>query len=315
MSSEQTIQNTKEQNAYEKNAQTNNKLTSPAPIAAGLTAAGLAIFKFIVGIASGSISVLASAIDSMLDCLISALNYFALKKSTASSNSHFNYGYGKIEALMALFEGTFIVGIGAYIFYESIRKIMSGNHTPDLDSAIVVMSVSFVATGLLILYLKREAARTNSLIIKADALHYKTDFFTNLGIIVALVIIKFSGFYIVDAIFGIIISGYIAVSAIGLIKEGVYVLLDGAIDAKIVKQITDFISKDPHICGYHDLRTRESAKTYYLSAHIVFNPQITLLQAHNAGDEIEDFIRKTFNKNNWVIDLHFDPTDDSACKV
>ena len=84
---------------------------------AGATAFTLAAVKFAAGLIGGSVAVLSSAIDSMLDLLVSALNFFAIRKSQAAPDAKFNFGYAKLEALAAMFEGVLIVGAGAFIFY------------------------------------------------------------------------------------------------------------------------------------------------------------------------------------------------------
>ncbi len=281
-----------------------------APVVAGAVAIILAIVKFIVGITSGSLAVLSSAIDSMLDCLVSALNYFALKKSNANPNDKFNFGYGKVEALVALFEGAFIVGIAVFICYSSVQKLLNGAKSVETTSAMLVMVISMVLTGLLVLYLRRVYKKTGNLIIKADALHYKTDLLTNLAIFIALFVIWITGYDAVDAIFGIVVSIYIAFSAFGLVKEGVYILLDGALPSDVVRAIIDILNSKEDVKSYHYLKTRKSGEKSFFSVHLVFDPNISLSKAHKVADDIESDIKSKFSTQKWVFDTHFDIEDD-----
>ncbi|MBT0612683.1 cation diffusion facilitator family transporter [Campylobacter hyointestinalis] len=281
-----------------------------APVVAGAVAIILAIVKFIVGITSGSLAVLSSAIDSMLDCLVSALNYFALKKSNANPNDKFNFGYGKVEALVALFEGAFIVGIAVFICYSSVQKLLNGAKSVETTSAMLVMVISMVLTGLLVLYLRRVYKKTGNLIIKADALHYKTDLLTNLAIFIALFVIWITGYDAVDAIFGIVVSIYIAFSAFGLVKEGVYILLDGALPSDVVRTIIDILNSKEDVKSYHYLKTRKSGEKSFFSVHLVFDPNISLSKAHKVADDIESDIKSKFSTQKWVFDTHFDIEDD-----
>lgn len=281
-----------------------------APVVAGAVAIILAIVKFIVGITSGSLAVLSSAIDSMLDCLVSALNYFALKKSNANPNDKFNFGYGKVEALVALFEGAFIVGIAVFICYSSVQKLLNGAKSVETTSAMLVMVISMVLTGLLVLYLRRVYKKTGNLIIKADALHYKTDLLTNLAIFIALFVIWITGYDVVDAIFGIVVSIYIAFSAFGLVKEGVYILLDGALPSDVVRAIIDILNSKEDVKSYHYLKTRKSGEKSFFSVHLVFDPNISLSKAHKVADDIESDIKSKFSTQKWVFDTHFDIEDD-----
>ncbi|PPB54029.1 cation diffusion facilitator family transporter [Campylobacter hyointestinalis] len=281
-----------------------------APVVAGAVAIILAIVKFVVGITSGSLAVLSSAIDSMLDCLVSALNYFALKKSNANPNDKFNFGYGKVEALVALFEGAFIVGIAVFICYSSVQKLLNGAKSVETTSAMLVMAISMVLTGLLVLYLRMVYKKTGNLIIKADALHYKTDLLTNLAIFIALFVIWITGYDVVDAIFGIVVSIYIAFSAFGLLKEGVYILLDGALPSDVVRAIIDILNSKEDVKSYHYLKTRKSGEKSFFSVHLVFDPNISLSKAHKVADDIESDIKSKFSTQKWVFDTHFDIEDD-----
>ncbi|TWO21298.1 cation diffusion facilitator family transporter [Campylobacter hyointestinalis] len=281
-----------------------------APVVAGAVAIILAIVKFVVGITSGSLVVLSSAIDSMLDCLVSVLNYFALKKSNANPNDKFNFGYGKVEALVALFEGAFIVGIAVFICYSSVQKLLNGAKSVETTSAMLVMAISMVLTGLLVLYLRRVYKKTGNLIIKADALHYKTDLLTNLAIFIALFVIWITGYDVVDAIFGIVVSIYIAFSAFGLVKEGVYILLDGALPSDVVRAIIDILNSKEDVKSYHYLKTRKSGEKSFFSVHLVFDPNISLSKAHKVADDIESDIKSKFSTQKWVFDTHFDIEDD-----
>lgn len=281
-----------------------------APVVAGAVAIILAIVKFVVGITSGSLAVLSSAIDSMLDCLVSVLNYFALKKSNANPNDKFNFGYGKVEALVALFEGAFIVGIAVFICYSSVQKLLNGAKSVETTSVMLVMAISMVLTGLLVLYLRRVYKKTGNLIIKADALHYKTDLLTNLAIFIALFVIWITGYDVVDAIFGIVVSIYIAFSAFGLVKEGVYILLDGALPSDVVRTIIDILNSKEDVKSYHYLKTRKSGEKSFFSVHLVFDPNISLSKAHKVADDIESDIKSKFSTQKWVFDTHFDIEDD-----
>ncbi len=99
------------------------KVPKRAALVASLCAVSLACVKFAVGLFSGSVAVLSSALDSLMDFVISVLNFFALKKSSQKRNEEYNFGFDKIEALMGLLEALFIGGMAVFIFFESVRKL------------------------------------------------------------------------------------------------------------------------------------------------------------------------------------------------
>ncbi|NLC27389.1 MAG: cation transporter, partial [Campylobacteraceae bacterium] len=248
----------------------------------------------------------------VLDLMISAFNYFAIHKSEAPPDETFNYGRGKIEALAAVVEGTIIVISGIYIFYSAIRKAYLGTPTSHISTAVWVMAISLVITLALVLFLQFVAKKTNSLVIKSDALHYKTDVLSNGAILVSLGVIYFTQWEIVDSIIGILIAIYIIYSAFGLIKEGFYILLDAALDEDIVEKIISIINEEALVTSYHNLKTRRSAHTNYVEVHLVFNVSISLLDAHFATEKIENRIRNIALDELWDINIHLDPYDDSV---
>ncbi len=286
-------------------------LQKKATVVASLTSTLLIMMKLVIGLMSGSVAVLASAIDSVLDLIISLFNFFAVTKAEQPADNRFNYGKGKIEALAAVIEGTIITISGLYIFYAAIKKYI--NHTPTqmLDISIAVMIASLLITIALVLYLNGVAKKTNSLVIKSDALHYKTDIYTNVAILISLLAVHLSGFEIIDSIVGGAIAVYIIYSAYEIIQEGVYVLLDGALDEALVDKIKGIIASEKGVTGFHFLRTRHAANTNFVDVHLVFTPDVLLLDAHRASDRIEDAIKALDKENEWVMNIHLDPYDDS----
>ena len=286
-------------------------LQKKATLVSTATAGVLIIIKLTIGILSGSVAVLASAIDSVLDLIISAFNYFAINKSEQPADKTFNYGKGKIEALAAVIEGTIITMSGLFILYHAIKKAYVGEETTLLGSSILVMAISLVITIALVMFLNYVAKKTNNMVIKSDALHYKTDVLSNGAILISLILIYSTGLHLIDAIMGVIISIYIIYSAYEIIKEGVFILLDGSLDEEIVNEIKNIIESEDKISDYHYLKTRKSANTNFVDVHLVFNEGISLLKAHTLGDKIEDNIAKINEDEEWVINAHLDPYDDS----
>ena len=260
---------------------------------------------------SGSIAVLSSAIDSLLDLFVSTFNYFAIKNSEKDIDQLFNYGRGKIEALASLFEGLIICLSGAYIFYLSCMKFIVPEQLDYLGVSLLVMVVSVIITFGLVYFLEYVAKKTDNLVIKSDALHYKMDLLTNGGILLALVIIYYTGFHEIDAIFGIIISLYIMYTSYELIKKGFLLILDVSLDKKEVEKIENIIKNTDKVTDYHFLRTREAGKYKFVDVHLVFNIDITLLEAHTISDTVEEKITVLDKKKERIFNIHLDPVDDS----
>ncbi|CAM3588747.1 MAG: cation diffusion facilitator family transporter [Aliarcobacter sp.] len=285
-------------------------LQKKATVVSSSVAAVLTLIKLVIGIASGSVAVLASAIDSILDMFVSIFNYFAISNSEKPADKTFNYGRGKIEALASVIEGTIITISGLYLLYEAVNKAINGEVSKYLDISIYVMIISLVITISLVAYLNNIAKKTNSMVIKADALHYKTDVFSNLAVLSSLLLVSFTGYEIIDVFVGGGIALYIIYSAYELIRDGVLVLLDRAVDEEIVSKIKEIIKDNKRVNTYHLLKTREAGHQTFVEVHLVFDCIITLMEAHKASDSIENKIKKLDNKRDWIINIHMDPYDD-----
>lgn len=271
----------------------------------------LVTLKLTVGIISGSVAVLASAIDSLLDLVVSAFNYFALHNSDKEPDEKFNFGRRKLEPLAAVIEGTIISMSALFILYEAISKMVEGSAIAHLDISMIVMGISIVLTAGLVIFLKYVAKLTGNMVVRADALHYQTDFLSNGAVLVSLAIISLTDYTFIDPLLGIAISIYMIYSAFPLIKEGIMMLLDAALDPQSVTRITALLDNEQNINSYHDLTTRQSGSDIYVSAHVVFNVSTSLFDAHKVGDRIEDALVKLFPDNMVYPLIHLDPYDDS----
>ncbi len=270
----------------------------------------LVVVKLVIGVASGSVAVMASAIDSLLDTLVSIFNFFAIKKSEEHPDEVYQYGKGKIQAIAAVIEGTVISISGLYIIYVAIEKLNSGSVTTLLTPSIIAMLFSIIVTFVLVKYLLRVAKETDNLVIKADALHYQTDLWSNAAVLIALGLVYMTGIDAIDALFGLGIGVYIIYSAYEIIQEGVEILLDRALEGEMVATIGEIISQHPEVTSYHWLRTRTDGSTNYVEFHMVLRPNMLLLEAHRIADEVEDKIFLLDAKKKWIITPHFDPYDD-----
>lgn len=286
------------------------RLEKKATVVSTSVAAVLVLMKMTVGILSGSIAVLASAIDSLLDLIISLFNYFALSTAEKHPDDKFNYGRSKMEPLAAVVEGTIISFSALFILYEALVKIAHPREMSFMQSSIWVMAASLIITLALVLFLNFVAKKTNNMVIKADALHYKTDLFSNGGVLFALALIAYTGEQLIDPILGVIIAFYMIYSAIPIVKEGVLMLLDVALPPEDIQRIKEVLNNE-ELNDYHYLQTRISGSHVFVSVHAVFNVSVSLYDAHLVADRVEAKIKNLFHDKVVHTIVHMDPYDDS----
>ncbi|HIP20542.1 MAG TPA: cation transporter [Sulfurimonas sp.] len=287
------------------------RLEKKATLVSTSVAAILVLLKMSVALFSGSIAILASAIDSMLDLLVSLFNYFALHNSEKNPDSKFQFGRSKIEPLAAVIEGAVILFSALFILYNALLKIIHPKEISFLNESIIVILISFVITAFLVLFLRYVSKKTDNLVIRSDALHYETDLFSNGAVLFTLAAISYTGEQLIDPVLGIAISFYMIYSAIPLVKDGVLMLMDAALPQKDIEAIKAILESEPSIQTYHYLQTRESASHVFISVHAVFNVSISLYDAHLVSDKVEAKVKEYFGDKKTHIIMHMDPYDDS----
>lgn len=260
----------------------------------------LAIIKFTFWIISWSMTLLASAADSLLDLMVSLLNLFALKESAKPADKEHNYWHWKVEWLAAVIEWFIIIVSWWLIIFSSIQKLLRWDSIDWINESIIVMIISILITWIIVLFMKKTAERTNNLIIKADLIHYTMDFLTNSWIILALMLVKYTWYQSIDQIIAIWIAIYIMFPSIRIIKDWIDVLMDKSIEKDEV--IWKIILKNPNIESFHKIKTHKSWGKVFISFHIVFkNKNISLKEANEISNEIEKDLKKRFKKSSILI--------------
>jgi len=289
------------------------RLTQKATLITSATAFGLILMKLTVGLTTGSITVLASAVDSCLDFLVSAFNAVATRQAGRPSDEAFNYGRGKLEGLAASFEGGFILVSAGYIGWQAMARLMRPQvlEAKNLDIAVIVMAVSLGVTYVLVRYLGRSAAQAaGNIILEADALHYRTDLWTGVGVLLSLFAIRLTGWNWLDPVIALGLAAYIAGAALPLLRKGLEQLLDRALDPVLIDRIRSVVASHAMVNGMHEMRSRRAGDTNFIDFHLVLSESMTLGQAHRISDEIENRIR-ALDPSRWSIQIHLDPVDDS----
>ncbi|KGQ45360.1 ferrous iron transporter [Gallibacterium anatis] len=276
-------------------------------------AACLAIFTafFLVSIKAiawwktGSVSILAAITDSLLDLLASFTNMLILRFALMPADDNHSFGHGKAESLASLAQGMFICGSVVFLFLQGIQRLHSPEITDHNIWGIAVTIVSVIMTAILVSFQKYTIKRTDSPAIKADSLHYQTDLFMNLGILIALVI-SYYGFVMADAICALIIAVYILINALKMVAESVQMLLDVALPEEEIAEIKKIAQRHPKVLGVHDIKTRRAGAVRFIQLHLELEDHLPLMVAHDITEELEQELRQAFPNSDIMI--HQEPT-------
>lgn len=275
-----------------------------AASASVFTAILLLVVKAYAWWLSGSVSVLASLADSMIDALASAVNFIAVRYALQPADEEHRFGHGKAESLAGLGQSLLIMSSAIYLFVQALDRIVNPQPLEQVDVAVGVMGFSIVATLSLVLYQRWVISKTHSVAIKADSLHYVSDLLTNVGIVVALVLTQF-GWEQVDPLLAIAIAIYIFYTAIMIWTESIQHLLDRELPEEEQGKIERIAMEHVEVLGVHELRTRQSGRVKIIQLHLELDGNMPLWQAHDICDEVEQEIKSEFP--NADVLLHQDP--------
>jgi ferrous-iron efflux pump FieF len=248
----------------------------------------LAGAKLVIWLLSGSLAILGSALDSLMDMMVSGVNALALKLSGKKSDAKYSYGLGKIQGFAAIFEGVIVLGSGIFLGYAGIMSFLEGRSPVVTSLEMWTMILAIVGTWAIMWNYLRIARIHDSLLTRADALHYSSDLVMNIGILIALVLTRYLGLSWIDAVFATLIALWIIWNALPIIWSGISMLLDSALSDEEVREIEKILQDEKSLESYHYLRTRRSWDDIFIEAHIVYRDKsISLHDAHEVTDSLE----------------------------
>jgi cation diffusion facilitator family transporter len=264
----------------------------------------LITMKLVVGIISGSVSIISEAIHSSMDLMAAIIAYFSVKVSDNPPDSRHPYGHGKFENISGVIEALLIFIAALWIIFEAIKKL-AGEKTVLENIAIgsAVMLISAVVNLLVSRRLYKVARETGSVALEADALHLKTDVYTSLGVATGLVLILLTDIMWLDPVVAILVALFIIREAFGLLKRAYTPLLDVSWQEKDVKELEDILHELN--VNYHELRTRISGNYRFLDFHIEIPKNKSVEDAHKYCDLIEQKLMSRFENLN--VTIHVEP--------
>lgn len=280
------------------------KLVKRATLSAVLISIILIIIKLLTCWLTGSISLLASLLDSSIDLLASGLNFFLVRYALKPADDDHTFGHGKAESLAALAQSTFIIGSATIVLLSSVKSVISPSEIQVPLLGIIISIISTVITAFLVLYQKYVIKLTRSKAIEADMLHYSSDMLMNIAVICALAL-SWYGVTYADAFFAFFIALYICYNAYQIAYNAIQDLLDRALPDSDNAKIAEIIATYPDVRGFHDLKTRQAGPLKFIQLHLELDDDMPLIQAHAIADSVEKRLSEEFSPATVII--HQDP--------
>ena len=251
-----------------------------------------------------SVSLLASLIDSTMDSAASLINFFAIRYAMAPADKEHRFGHGKAEALAGLAQALLILVSIGLLLTQTLGRLWNPLVVENTPIGISIMLVSMVLTGALVVFQWYVVKRTQSNAIKADSLHYTSDFLMNFGVIIALFLASI-GCHGADPYFALSIGAFVVYSAWGIAQSAFHLLLDHELSDEQRHLITQLALTQPQVIGMHDLRSRQSGHMQFIQLHLELQEDMLLLEAHGVAEALEHRIMAVFPYADVII--HLDP--------
>ncbi|WP_137861836.1 MULTISPECIES: cation diffusion facilitator family transporter [unclassified Sphingomonas] len=279
-------------------------LARRAAIASVCSAVLLGALKAWAAFETGSVAVLASLADSVLDLFASLVTLGGVHWAAQPADEEHRFGHGKAEALAALFQVVVIAISALAILMRAIERLQGGNVSASPEAGIVVSMIAIVVTLALTRYQKHVIAKTGSVAIGADRIHYTSDLLLNGAVIVALVLDAW-GMVGADPLFGIAIAFWLLFGAWRASEAAIDQLMDKEWPEEKRRAFVEVAARNPALKSLHDLRTRSSGARDFVQFHIAMHPTMTIRQAHDVVEVLEKELGAAFPGTEILI--HVDP--------
>jgi len=264
----------------------------------------LIIMKLVVGIITGSVSIISEAIHSSMDLVAAIIAFFSVRVSDNPPDKRHPYGHGKFENISGVIEALLIFIAAIWIIVESVKKLFGEEIILEkIWIGSLVMAVSAIVNIFVSKRLYKVARETGSVALEADALHLKTDVYTSAGVAAGLILILLTDIQWLDPLVAILVALFILKESYSLLKRAFFPLLDIAWSDEEISGLKKRLMEMG--VQYHDLRTRVAGNYRFIDIHVEVPADESVGNAHKYCDMIEDKLMATYE--NLTVNIHVEP--------
>lgn len=275
----------------------------------------LLAFKFVAGILGHSAAMIADAVHSLSDFITDLIVLIFVHISGRPQDKSHDYGHGKYETLALTIIGIALLIVAIGIFHNGALRIAAWWRGDELEApgmlALWAALVSIILKELTYRYTIRNARKLDSPALEANAWHHRSDALSSIGTAVGIggAVLLGKRWAVLDPIASVVVGAFIVKVAVELIVQGMRDLLEHSLPDEIEDEIMQIAQAEPDVIQPHDLRTRRIGNRYAIELHILMSGSITLSQAHDHADAIENQLKKRFGNDTHVA-IHMEPTEE-----
>lgn len=262
---------------------------------------------------TGSTAVLSDAMESIVNIVAAGFVLWVIHFAHRPADKAHPYGHGKIEYFSAVFEGGLITFAAVLISYEAVMALLRGPEIRQINLGLIVVMGAGIGNLLLGMFLVHMGKRTNSTALTADGQHVLTDFWTSLGVVMGLLLVRFTGIVWLDPIVALIVAANLARTGFRLVRKSGGGLLDEE-DPELIKHIVEVFNRTAHpgIIRLHHLRAIRAGRTVHIDAHLVVPGHWSVFEAHEIVDRFEGKMMAELNVEGELV-FHLDPCRQAYC--
>ena len=260
---------------------------------ATLTVAALLVIVKLAGwLVTGSMALLASAIDALVDTGASIVTFLGVRYAQRPPDRDHRFGHGKSEAIAAFTQSTFLAGAACVLAFQSVERLVFPVELDALEIGVWLIAGSLLAACGMVAMQTWAVRKTGSTAIAADRAHYLADIALNAAVLLALGVTRWTGWTRADPAFALAISAYMLRNAYAIAQDALEQLLDRELPSEDRSRIKDAVRACAGVRDIHDLRTRFSGDRTFVEYHLEVDPGATVDIGHAIGDATETAVQK-----------------------
>lgn len=272
----------------------------------------LTVIKLVAGMAGSSAAMIADGIHSLSDLLSDAIVLVFTRISSKGKDRDHSFGHGKFETLATLIVSVMLIIIGAGLMSDGIKSIVGVSKGEVIPKpgyiALIAAFISILLKEILYHITAKVGKETGSTAVTANAWHHRSDAFSSIGSLAGIggAILLGDKWTVLDPIASCGISIAIIIVGVRLAAPSISELLEASLPEDTEKEIIDIASGVEGVEDIHELKTRRNGMSYIIEAHIVVDPTITIVEAHDIATEVEDVLKNRYGSETQ-ISIHIEP--------
>ena len=273
----------------------------------------LLCFKFYAYHLTNSQSIFSDALESIVNVVAAVITVIVIILAAKPADEDHPYGHGKIESMASTFEGGAILLAGILIIIQSVQVFFHGAKVSEIEIGLIIIVGTGIVNGVIGLFLLARGKKLHSEALKSGGMHLLTDTLTSIGVLIGLLLVKFTGLDWIDPVVAAIFGGILVYTGGKILIRSGNILIDGH-DRETIKVLATLFQKhyEPGVIQIHFTRVIRSGNYHHIDCHMVIPEFWSVLEAHDFAEKFEHNVIKDYHVDG-ELHIHHDPCHKSFC--